>query len=105
MTERWTAEDIPSQAGRRVLITGANSGIGYYAALELARKGAHVLLGCRDRGKGEAALARIRAEVPNAAAEGLDPTLECLPEALRFHPVAVHGESIADAIEEERGNL
>jgi NAD(P)-dependent dehydrogenase (short-subunit alcohol dehydrogenase family) len=60
---------IPSQAGRRALITGANSGIGYYAALELARKGAHVLLGCRDRARGEAALARIRAEVPGASAE------------------------------------
>jgi len=65
----WTVAEIPSQAGRRVLITGANSGIGYYTALELARKGAHVLLGCRDQGKGERALARIRAEVPAASAE------------------------------------
>ena len=62
----WTVADIPSQAGRRALITGANSGIGYYAALELARKGAHVLLGCRDQAKGDAALARIRSEVPRA---------------------------------------
>jgi len=52
LTAKWTVADIPSQAGRRVLITGANSGIGYYAALELARKGARVLLGCRDRAKG-----------------------------------------------------
>ena len=65
----WTEADIPSQAGRRALVTGANSGIGYYTALELARKGAHVLLGCRDRGRGEAALARMLAEIPNAAAE------------------------------------
>jgi NAD(P)-dependent dehydrogenase (short-subunit alcohol dehydrogenase family) len=66
---KWTVAEIPSQVGRRALITGANSGIGYYAALELARKGAHVLLGCRDRGKGEVALGRLRSEVPNAAAE------------------------------------
>lgn len=65
----WTVADIPSQAGRRALITGANSGIGYYAALELARHGGHVLLGCRDQGRGEAALARLRAEVPDAKAE------------------------------------
>ena len=65
----WTAERIPSQAGRRALITGANSGIGYYAALELARKGAHVLLGCRDKARGDAALARVRAEVAEASAE------------------------------------
>src|ERR1017187_9515184 len=56
----WTVADIPSQAGRRALITGANSGIGYHTALELARKGAHVLLGCRNQSKGDAALARMR---------------------------------------------
>jgi NAD(P)-dependent dehydrogenase (short-subunit alcohol dehydrogenase family) len=65
----WTVADIPDQAGRRVLITGANSGIGYYAALELARKGAHVLLGCRDKARGEAALVRLRAAVPAASVE------------------------------------
>jgi NAD(P)-dependent dehydrogenase (short-subunit alcohol dehydrogenase family) len=65
----WTVEQIPNQAGRRALITGANSGIGYPTALELARSGAHVLLACRDRAKGDAALARLRAEVSNASAE------------------------------------
>lgn len=65
----WTVKSIPSQAGRRVLITGANSGIGFYAAAELAHKGAHVLLGCRDQSKGDAALARMRALDPRANAE------------------------------------
>jgi NAD(P)-dependent dehydrogenase (short-subunit alcohol dehydrogenase family) len=65
----WTAASIPSQAGRRALITGANSGIGYHAALELARRGAHVLMACRDKERGAAALARLRAEVPSASAE------------------------------------
>jgi NAD(P)-dependent dehydrogenase (short-subunit alcohol dehydrogenase family) len=60
---------MPSQAGRRALITGANSGIGYHAALELALKGAHVLLACRDKARGDAALVRLRAEVPAASAE------------------------------------
>jgi NAD(P)-dependent dehydrogenase (short-subunit alcohol dehydrogenase family) len=69
MGEDWTVAAIPSQAGRRALVTGANSGIGYFAALELARNGAHVLLGCRDAAKGAAALARLRAEVPAAEAE------------------------------------
>src|ERR1035441_5546435 len=65
----WTVKSIPSQAGRRVLITGANSGIGFYAAAELTHKGAHVLLGCRDQSKGDAALARMRALDPGANAE------------------------------------
>ena len=60
---------MPSQVGRRALVTGANSGIGFYATLELARKGVHVLLGARDRVKGEAAVARIRAEVRDAKVE------------------------------------
>src|SRR5580698_10380223 len=59
MTKQWTAADIPSQVGRRVLITGANSGIGYMAALKLARKGATLLLACRDEGRGKAAIARL----------------------------------------------
>lgn len=60
---------MPSQAGRRALITGANSGIGFYAALELARAGAHVVLACRDGARGEEAVARILAAVPAASVE------------------------------------
>ena len=50
-------------------MTGANSGIGFHEALELARRGAHVLLGCRDAGRGEAALGAIQRAVPAASAE------------------------------------
>jgi NAD(P)-dependent dehydrogenase (short-subunit alcohol dehydrogenase family) len=58
---RWTASDIPDQHGRRIVVTGANSGIGLVTARELARAGASVVLACRDRGRGEAAVAAIRA--------------------------------------------
>ena len=67
----WTIKDIPDQTGRRALITGANSGIGFWTALELARRGATVVLGVRAAAKGDAAAARIRAEVPAAAVEVL----------------------------------
>jgi len=68
-TGKWTTEQIPSQAGKVALITGANSGIGYQAARELARHGAHVLLGCRNEAKGRAALERLLREAPGASAE------------------------------------
>src|ERR1700735_2656429 len=69
MSKKWQAADIPSLAHKRVLITGANSGIGYHTALKLARKGAHVLLACRDRQRGEAALALLQADSPGIHAE------------------------------------
>ncbi len=67
----WTIADVPSQVGRRAVITGGNSGIGFYTGLELARRGCSVVLACRDLAKGEAAAARIRAEVAGAAVEVL----------------------------------
>lgn len=69
MSEKWKAADIPFLAGKRILITGANSGIGYHAALKLARKGAYVMLACRDRQRGEVALARLDADAPSAHTE------------------------------------
>ncbi len=69
MNETWKAEHIPMQTGRRILITGANSGIGFHAALKLARKDADLILACRDRRKGEEAMARLREEAPGARTE------------------------------------
>jgi len=63
---RFTANDIPSQQGRRILITGANSGIGYETALELTRRGAEVIIPARSFEKASEAIARIRGEVPGA---------------------------------------
>ncbi|MGL4305188.1 MAG: oxidoreductase [Mycobacteriaceae bacterium] len=55
----WTTNNLPSFTGRTVVITGANSGIGFVAAKELAQKGAHVVLAVRDITKGQEAAAQI----------------------------------------------
>lgn len=83
-TPQWTAAQIPALQGRTALITGANSGIGYQAALELARHGAHVLLACRSQQKGEQALARLLAEAPGSHAELALLDVSSLADVRRF---------------------
>ncbi|MFC7676790.1 oxidoreductase [Mycolicibacterium sp. GCM10028919] len=55
----WTAADLPSFAGRTVIVTGANSGLGEVTARELARAGATVILAVRNEEKGRAAAATM----------------------------------------------
>lgn len=62
----WTINDIPSQAGKLAVITGATGGLGYETALALAGAGAQVVLTGRNDKKGYDALARIRAIHPRA---------------------------------------
>ncbi|MGN6743988.1 MAG: oxidoreductase [Amnibacterium sp.] len=54
-----TAFQVPDQSGRTVVVTGANSGIGFEASRRLAQAGAHVVLACRDLDRGREAAARI----------------------------------------------
>ncbi|MCI0709234.1 MAG: oxidoreductase [Chloroflexi bacterium] len=67
--EKWTAESIPDQSGRVAIVTGANSGLGYHTALELARKNATVVMACRNLNKGRGALDDLKQELPDAQVE------------------------------------
>jgi NAD(P)-dependent dehydrogenase (short-subunit alcohol dehydrogenase family) len=59
----WTTVNIPPQYGKLALVTGANSGIGFHTALELARAGCEVILAARTEQKGAEAVERIRREL------------------------------------------
>jgi NAD(P)-dependent dehydrogenase (short-subunit alcohol dehydrogenase family) len=85
MKTHWTTANIPSQVGRRAVITGANSGIGFEAALELARKGAELVLPARTQAKANDAAARILKQVPNAK---LHPEVLDLAEQASVHGFA-----------------
>lgn len=80
----WSTTNIPSQAGKLALVTGATGGLGYETALELARAGADVVLTGRNLAKGNDALARIRAEVPKALVSYDDLDLSALGNVKAF---------------------
>lgn len=69
---RWTAAAMPSQQGRVVLITGANSGLGLESARALAAAGATVLLACRSLAKAEAARRELLAGAGSGALDVLE---------------------------------
>jgi short chain dehydrogenase len=56
------SRSIPNLTGQVALVTGANTGIGFETALELARHGAHVIVAARSAQKGQAAIERITKE-------------------------------------------
>ena len=65
-TKNWIADDIPSQQGKIILITGANSGLGLEATKVLSGKGAHVVMTARNLKSGNEAISLIKKENANA---------------------------------------
>ena len=80
----WTSADMPNLRGKVVIVTGANSGIGFTAAKAFIRKGAQTILACRNMEKAEAALAEIKAAKPNAPAEIMQLDLASLESVRSF---------------------
>ena len=65
-TSNWSEDKIPSQQGKTILITGANSGLGLEASKVLSKKGAQVIMTVRNLQKGKEAVETIKKENPNA---------------------------------------
>ena len=82
--EIWTTADMPDLSGKVIIVTGANSGIGYEAAKEFARKGAKTILACRSMEKALAALNQIRVEIPEAQVEIMHLDLANLESVHKF---------------------
>ena len=83
-TNNWTADNMPDLSGKTIIVTGGNSGIGYEASKHLARKGAHVVLACRDMEKARAAIASITADDRAASLEAMPLDLANLESVRSF---------------------
>lgn len=66
MASKWDATNIPDLTGKVAIVTGANSGIGFESARELAAKGAQVWMAARNEQKSQEARSHILRETPTA---------------------------------------
>ena len=83
-TKAWTADDLPDLFGKLIVVTGANSGIGFQAAKEFANKGASVVLACRSIEKARAAAALITAARSQASVDVMELDLAHLESVHNF---------------------
>ena len=85
MITDFTAADVPDQTGKTILITGANTGIGFHSAKLFAGRGARVLLGCRNASKASDAREQILAAHPEADVAVIDLDLADLARRRKKH--------------------
>jgi len=81
---KWTFENIPDLTGKVIIITGANAGLGFEASKQLARKGATVIMACRNIKKATAAVNQLKKEIPTAAVEFIQLDLASLRSVRSF---------------------
>lgn len=95
MTRTLPAVAVPDLSGRLVIVTGANSGLGFALTARLAAAGAEVILAVRNWSKGEEAIGRIRAQVPTARLRMLPLDLSSLVNIAAFAAMfAAEGRSL-----------
>lgn len=83
-SDSWTPAVIPDLTGELMLVTGANSGIGFEATREFVRRGAHVVMACRSLDRGREARREIEREDPSGWAEVLELDLANLKSVETF---------------------
>jgi NAD(P)-dependent dehydrogenase (short-subunit alcohol dehydrogenase family) len=84
MADDWTADRMQDLSGSTIVVTGANSGLGYEGTREFARHGAHVVMACRSVERGERAAERIREDLPAASLSVHECDLADLDSVERF---------------------
>jgi len=64
---QYSVKEIPQVQGKTAIVTGANTGIGLVTARELAKKGWHVVLACRNQTKAKEAIKTIQSSTGKSA--------------------------------------
>ncbi|MBB3045161.1 oxidoreductase [Nocardioides soli] len=101
--DRWTLADLPDQGGRTIMVTGTTvGGLGHVTALELARRGARVVLTGRNPDKLVEARRAILEEVPGAELESVELDLADL-SSVRRAAAAVAGLGAIDVLVNNAG--
>lgn len=81
----WSIDQMPDMSGKVAIVTGPTiKGIGYESCVEMAKKGAHVILAGRSKSKGDAAVAALKERVPTAKAEFMTLDLGSLKSVKEF---------------------
>jgi NAD(P)-dependent dehydrogenase (short-subunit alcohol dehydrogenase family) len=98
MPHNWNLDQVPDLSGRVIIVTGANSGIGYEAALALAKRKADIVLACRNQDKAKNAADRIQVEAPTARLELIPLDLSNLSSVRAFADAFRKGHSQLHAL-------
>ena len=103
--DTWQLADMPDQSGRTAVVTGPTvGGLGHYTALELARRGARVVLAGRTPAKIEETVRTVREEVPDADLVPLEVDLaDLVGEARRAAGCAPLPDATSIALDGARG--
>ncbi|MFN8531731.1 MAG: oxidoreductase [Anaerolineae bacterium] len=88
----WVLTNIPVLSGKVMIVTGANSGLGFATAAALASRGAHVIMACRSMEKGAQAAETIRRAQPEAQIEALPLDLANLASIRAFAGSVTHAQ-------------
>jgi NAD(P)-dependent dehydrogenase (short-subunit alcohol dehydrogenase family) len=97
------SSNLPDQTGRRIVVTGSNSGTGKEATRRLAGAGASVIIAVRTVSKGEAAAAEIRREHPDADLEVRELDLADMSSVHRFADGIIADDRPLDALVNNAG--
>jgi NAD(P)-dependent dehydrogenase (short-subunit alcohol dehydrogenase family) len=63
---KWNEENMPDLSGKTIVVTGANSGLGFESVKMYAKKNAQVIMACRSLERGQVALEEVKKDSPNA---------------------------------------